>query len=70
MERCKAVSRFPNMTAKPPWEKKSPRKGHSLKLTEAQKKAARTRATKAGRRYPNLIDNMYVARHAKSGRPK
>jgi hypothetical protein len=59
------------MTADPPpWKKKTPRKGRPLKLTEAQKQEARTRAAKAGRRYPNLIDNMYVARRAKTGRPK
>jgi hypothetical protein len=55
------------MTAKsPPWKKKSPRKGHSRKMTEAQKQEARTRAAIAGRRYPNLVDNMYVAQRTRS----
>ncbi len=48
-----------------PWKKPNPRKGRSHKLTAKQKEAARARAAKAGRRYPNLIDNMYVARKAR-----
>ena len=48
-------------TQKPPWEKPAP-KGKKTKLTEAQKDEARARAKKAGRRYPNLVDNMAVAR--------
>jgi len=50
-------------TKTPPWKKPSPNKGHPLKLSAADKALARARATKAGRRYPNLIDNMYVAQH-------
>ena len=48
---------------KPPWKKKSPRKtaGKSArKLTAEQKDAARARAKRAGRRYPNLVDNMWA----------
>jgi hypothetical protein len=47
----------------PPWKKPNPKTRHT-KLTAEQKQQARARAVKAGRRYPNLIDNMYVARHA------
>jgi hypothetical protein len=49
---------------KPPWKKKNPRKGvgrASRTLTAAQKTAAKARATRAGRRYPNLVDNMWAA---------
>lgn len=66
-----------------PWNKPAPKKtkdngkngGGKSKLTEAQIAEARERAEKAGRRYPNLIDNMYVAKKAKeansvSGRQK
>lgn len=49
----------------PPWKKRRKRKGPGLKLTPEQKAEARARAEKAGRPYPNLIDNMYVARKAK-----
>jgi hypothetical protein len=43
------------------WETKNPKK-KSTKLTPAQKAAAKARAQKAGRPYPNLIDNMAVTR--------
>ena len=49
----------------PPWKKKNPQKGSGTKLTDAQIKEARARAKKAGRPYPNLIDNMAVAKAAK-----
>ncbi|MGV3619672.1 MAG: hypothetical protein ACO1OB_02585 [Archangium sp.] len=45
-----------------PWKKKKPTKKATLKLSEASKKAARARAKAAGRRYPNLIDNMWAAK--------
>lgn len=48
-----------------PWKKKKPKGTKSIKLTPAQKAEARERAEKAGRPYPNLIDNMAVAREAK-----
>jgi hypothetical protein len=51
-------------TKTPPWKRKRP-PGPKTKLTEAQKAQARARAKRAGRRYPNLVDNMAVARAAK-----
>jgi hypothetical protein len=44
----------------PPWKKANPKakRGDSRKLSPVQKAAARKRATKAGRPYPNLVDNM------------
>jgi hypothetical protein len=50
-----------------PWDRKNPRKksGTSKGLTPAQKAEARARARAAGRRYPNLVDNMAVARAAR-----
>jgi hypothetical protein len=48
----------------PPWRKQSPRKKTgkaSRKLTAEQKAAAKARAVKAGRRYPNLVDNMWAS---------
>lgn len=41
----------------PPWEKKSPKK-KSKPLTDAQKAKAKASARRAGRKYPNLVDNM------------
>jgi len=35
----------------------------SGKLSPEQVAAARERAEKAGRRYPNLVDNMWAAKH-------
>lgn len=51
---------------KPIWEKKRPAKlGKPNKLSPAQKGAAKASAKKAGRPYPNLIDNMKAARKKK-----
>ncbi len=58
-------------TRTPPWRKKNPHRGSSRKLSPAQREAARERAAKAGRPYPNLIDNMWAARHvARDGGPE
>lgn len=47
-----------------PWQRKNPKpKRARATLTEAQKSAARQRADEAGRRYPNLVDNMWAAKH-------
>jgi hypothetical protein len=46
------------------WDKPNPKK-KSKPLTSAQKAAAKDRAKKAGRPYPNLIDNMAVTRKKK-----
>ena len=49
--------------AKPVWEKKRPKSlGKSKTLTTAQKSKAKARAKKAGRKYPNMIDNMWAAK--------
>jgi hypothetical protein len=42
------------------WDKKNPSK-KSKSLTPSQKKAAKERAAKAGRKYPNLVDNSWAA---------
>ena len=46
------------------WNKPNP-KQKSKPLSASQKAAAKARAKKAGRPYPNLIDNMAVSRKAK-----
>ena len=56
------------MTTKPkskPWMKSNPKKKAPTKLTKASKTAAEARARKAGRPYPNLIDNMWAAQQQK-----
>jgi hypothetical protein len=47
-----------------PWKRPNPRKRAgkaATHLTAAEKSAAKTRAARAGRRYPNLVDNMRAA---------
>jgi hypothetical protein len=46
------------------WETKNP-KNKSVSLTPTQKKSAMAKAKKAGRPYPNLVDNMSAARKKK-----
>lgn len=55
---------------KPPWEKPAPAKTGARKptkktLSPGQKRAAKASAKKAGRRYPNLVDNMNAAKTRK-----
>jgi hypothetical protein len=52
------------MVKKQVWDKPNPNK-KSKALTPAQKAAAKARAKKAGRPYPNLIDNMAASRKKK-----
>jgi hypothetical protein len=47
--------------AKAAWDKPNPKK-KSKPLTAAQKTKAKAAAKKAGRKYPNLVDNMRAAR--------
>jgi Domain of unknown function (DUF6321) len=51
-------------SSRAPWKRSNPRKraGKASKhLTPAQKSAAKARARRAGRSYPNLVDNMRMA---------
>jgi hypothetical protein len=55
-------------TAKAPWKRPNPRTraGKATKhLSPAKKSAAKARAKRAGRPYPNLVDNMRMAKSAK-----
>ena len=47
--------------AKPPWDKPNPKKT-SKKLTPSQKAAAKARAKRAGRSYPNWVDNTWASK--------
>lgn len=60
-------------THKPPWKRPSPASASKgTPLTDKQKAAARQRAEEAGRRYPNLVDNMWAARQLAdaNGKPR
>lgn len=48
-----------------PWERKASKPATGTKLTPANIAWARARAKAAGRRYPNLIDNMAATRRQK-----
>ncbi len=48
-------------TSKAPWKRKAPTGGHHTKLTPESIAKAKAAAKKAGRKYPNLIDNMRAA---------
>ena len=59
--------------ARAPWKRPNPRKRAgkaSKQLTPAKKAAAKASARKAGRRYPNLVDNMRMASASKSSGKK
>jgi hypothetical protein len=47
---------------KVPWEKPAPKNAKHHKLSSAQKQKAKRSAKKAGRPYPNLVDNMKAAK--------
>jgi ribosomal protein L15E len=47
--------------AKKVWETPNPKK-KSTPLSSAAKASAKAAATRAGRKYPNLVDNMRAAR--------
>ena len=51
-------------TKQQPWKRKNPKKaaGRSTKLSAGQKASAKRSAKKAGRTYPNLVDNMRAAK--------
>ena len=55
------------MASKEPWKKPRPKSAGATKhLTAAQKTKAKAAAKKAGRPYPNLVDNMNAAKSSRS----
>ncbi len=46
----------------PPWKRPRPKTGTGAKLSPESIAWARARAKAAGRRYPNLVDNMAALR--------
>ncbi len=55
---------------KAPWDRPAPKPKRSRKLTTKDKSEARQRAKRAGRSYPNLVDNMAVAKKKGSAKKK
>lgn len=54
------------MKDKPVWDKKRPKDlPKPKKLSSKKKNAAKAAAKKAGKKYPNLIDNMNAAKKGK-----
>jgi hypothetical protein len=45
-----------------PWRKPKPKQSKKTKLTPRSIAKAKAAAKRAGRRYPNLVDNMRAAR--------
>ena len=55
------------MSSTQPWKRKNPKKKTArTTLTPKSKARAKAAAAKAGRRYPNLVDNMRAAREQKA----
>ena len=55
---------------KPPWKKPAPKATRHSKLTKGQKSKAKSAAKRAGRPYPNLVDNMRAASAPGRKKPK
>ena len=68
----KAPTRARPQPKSKPWARPNPKPEQArTQLSDAQKAAARERADEAGRRYPNLVDNMWASRHvASDGSPE
>jgi len=50
---------------KAPWKRPAPKGARHTHLSAKEKTAAKSRAKRAGRPYPNLVDNMREARKKK-----
>lgn len=56
---------MPKAKKKEPWDKPAPKNAKNKKLSSSQKSSAKRAAKKAGRPYPNLVDNMRAAKKKK-----
>mgnify|MGYP003350013230 FL=1 len=54
----------------PPWKRPRPKTASPMRLTQEYKAIAKARAEKAGRPYPNFIDNAAAARLQRAARSK
>jgi hypothetical protein len=55
---------------KQPWKKKAPQKSRHTKLSAKSKAKAKASAKRAGRPYPNLVDNMNATKTQRKKRSK
>jgi hypothetical protein len=55
---------------KQPWKKAAPRRSRHSKLTPKSKAKAKASAKRAGRPYPNLVDNMNAAKKQRKRKSK
>jgi hypothetical protein len=53
-----------------PWKKPAPKKSSHTTLTPASKAKAKRAARDAGRKYPNVIDNMNAAKKQRASKKK
>jgi hypothetical protein len=53
-----------------PWKKDAPRKSSHTKLNPKNKARAKASAKRAGRPYPNLVDNMNAAKKQRKQKSK
>ena len=67
---CPEYSACPKPHPPKNWEKAAPKKSRHTKLTPKSKAAAKRQAKKAGRKYPNLVDNMNAAKKQRARRAK
>jgi hypothetical protein len=51
-------------TKKAPWTHPPKAGAHHTQLSATKKRSAKARAKRAGRKYPNLVDNMNAARRS------
>lgn len=49
-------------SSSPPWKKSAPKKSRHTKLSAQSRQSAKAAAKRAGRKYPNLVDNMKAAK--------
>jgi hypothetical protein len=55
---------------KAPWKKPAPKGARHTTLTPSQKARAKRSAKRAGRPYPNLVDNMQAAKRGGAKRKR
>jgi hypothetical protein len=60
-----ATSSSKSAKRKAPWNKTAPKGSRHTRLSPSQKAKAKRAAKRAGRRYPNLVDNMQAAKRRK-----
>lgn len=61
-----AAATEPPRDVRPPWAKAARKPASGQKLSPELRAKAAARAAAAGRRYPNLIDNMWAASRQKA----